>query len=674
MSKATKGISFLNPVDVEEGYLNHCADYAIDHGIKHFELIGPTHSPVKGNIDGMIFFRKYAQFNGGKDAEYIRYCERVVNAALEKVSAHGIKSYYWHHELEVPLGFDEVYPEIHNADGDVEVTHPLIKDFLVNKIEDFFYTYPKMSGIVLTLHETRIPLLKLKNQKLGKVERVKYVTKIIYDTCTRLGKELIVRPFASMASDYDAFMEAYEQISHELVVCDKWTQYDWSLVLPHNAFFNKIKYNPLVVETDIFGEYFGKGFLPIMLKKHITEKVEYCEKYNPKGYVSRIDRGGFIPFGTPNEVNLEIMDAALDERDIDEAIDAFFRREYGECWEAVKEAMEGTEELQVEAMFANGYPFHFLSVFPRISSMKLHYRVFRDGFKRNPNSWDYPEGFTNPDPDTVLATMQGAIDKSAAKLAIIKGLEGKLDEKKYYSLYMRFMNLWLVARIWRELTRIYIGLARYFDGKGEGNLDEVYDAIEKMRAIDAEGYETLGRDFYCEALSYANYKDMPRRSIVHYMDRELKYAIDTEVREYRELMAEGLYDFVIAGGFSEGHNLGAEINFSFPMEMPDGICRTAGSERGKFWSVLKAHGWLAYDVAVKGGVPNTLIISGKGQEGNFSFTLDVDGDVTRHAVSGEGILDCVYTFTPDADKTSVRVKIERNSEYMPYIYTLKVKN
>ena len=32
-----------------------------------------------------------------------------------------------------------------------------------------------MSGIVLTLHETRIPLLKLKNQKLEKVERVKYI-------------------------------------------------------------------------------------------------------------------------------------------------------------------------------------------------------------------------------------------------------------------------------------------------------------------------------------------------------------------------------------------------------------------------------------------------------------------------------------------------------------------
>ena len=58
MNKINKGISFLNPVRVEEKYLKKCAEYAIEHGIKHFELIGPTHDPVRGNCDGMMFFRK----------------------------------------------------------------------------------------------------------------------------------------------------------------------------------------------------------------------------------------------------------------------------------------------------------------------------------------------------------------------------------------------------------------------------------------------------------------------------------------------------------------------------------------------------------------------------------------------------------------------------------------
>lgn len=79
--------------------------------------------------------------------------------------------------------------------------------------------------------------------------------------------------------------EAYKSISENLLFMDKWTQFDWSLTLPDNAFFQKIS-NPLLVEADIFGEFFGKGYLPLMLKKHITEKIAYCEEFHPKGYVA----------------------------------------------------------------------------------------------------------------------------------------------------------------------------------------------------------------------------------------------------------------------------------------------------------------------------------------------------------------------------------------------------
>ena len=55
-----------NPVDFEEAYLLQCARYAVSQGVTHFQFIGPIHDPVKGNIDGMVFYRKYAQFNAAK--------------------------------------------------------------------------------------------------------------------------------------------------------------------------------------------------------------------------------------------------------------------------------------------------------------------------------------------------------------------------------------------------------------------------------------------------------------------------------------------------------------------------------------------------------------------------------------------------------------------------------
>lgn len=677
MSEIIKGISFLNPVDIDGDYLKKCAEYAISHGIKHFEIIGPTHSPVKGNIDGMTLFRKYSQFNEDKDIEYIHYCEKVVNEALDMVSTHGIKSYYWHHELEVPRDFGDVYPEIHNVDGDVEVTHPRIKNFLVNKIEDFFHTYPKMSGIVLTLHETRIPLLKLKNQKLEKVERVKYVTEIVYETCNRLGKELIVRPFASIAQDYDDFMNAYERISDKLKVCDKWTKYDWSLTRPHNPFLARIK-NPLVIETDIFGEYFGKGLLPLMLRDHIIEKVKYCNSFNIDGYVSRIDREGFIPFDTPNEVNLEIMDAAVDGRDVDVAIDDFFKREYGECADIVKEAMTGTEELQVKILYADGYEITFLSAFPTLSVIKHFYRMFRDDFVLTQALLD--DGFEKLRYDVAVKEKEEAIRETEKKLKLIESLKGKLDDKKYYSLYMRFRNLEIAAKIFAHLTTIYHCLVGYFEHNDEAALEKIYECIDIMRAIDKEGYEELGDDFYFEALSVKKGSNFRRFGIeaeitdkrdgnVYLLDRVLKKALDMEISANRELRAKNVTDFVIAGGFSEEHNLKA-TGFTGSLVFSDGSCRTAGTPRGAAWSVLKAYGGFSYEMKVKPDVENVLTIKGKGEDGSFNIDLIINDEMARYKNSGEGFVEIEHRFTPKEGQDIVTVRIDRNSDSLPFIYTL----
>lgn len=677
---AYKGISFLNPVRVEGEYLKKCAEYAIEHDQKHFELIGPTHDPIRGNCDGMMFYRKYAQFNEGKDAEYIKYCEKVVNEALEMVSAHGIKSYYWHHELEIPMEFDEVYPEIHNADGDVEVTHPLIRDFLENKIEDFFHTYPKMTGIVLTLHETRIPLLKLKNQKLGKVERVKYVTEILYNTCKKLGKELVVRPFASTPQDYDDLMDAYEQIADDLLVCDKWTKYDWSLTRKPNPFLARIK-NPLIIETDIFGEYFGKGFLPLMLKDHIIERVHHCEKFGVRGYVSRIDRDGYIPFGTPNEVNIDIMNAAIDGKDVDAAIDAFFAREYGEYGPIVKEAMSGTEELQIKAVLAEGRVLHWLSNFPTLLRIKSGYRIFRKDFKATGTMLE--DGQTVFHPDIVLKDKEEAIAGIEEKLALVQTLEGKLSPEKYYSIYMRFVNFLYIAKIFKELIKAYIAMAKYFEDNDESALPAIFAAIDEMTALDAIGYEKLGKDWHGEALSLKPGSPWLTHSIsvdyskrtghIYHLKNMLGRAIELEVEARQQMAKENPIDFVIAGGFSEEHHMKCETNFSGALTLDDGNCRTAGSQRGSYWSMLNAHGWFSYDMKVCPNAENTLTVRGKGDTGNLSIDITIDEKMTRHSVTGDGILEISRTFTPAKDAETVTVRIDRNSKALPFIYTLMIK-
>ena len=675
MVKRIKGMSMCNPVMLEREYLLSTAKYALENGYTHFEMIGPTHDPVRGNCDGMILYRKYSEFNSDKDTEYVKFCQELVNEVCDMLAPHGIKTYYWHHELEVPLGFDEVYPEIRNSDGDVEVTHPLIKDFLENKIEDFFHTYPKMDGIVLTLHETRIPLLKLKNQKLGKVERVKYVTEILYNTCKRLGKELIVRPFASMASDYDDLMAAYEQISSELAVCDKWTQYDWSLTMPHNEFFDKIKNNPLMVETDIFGEYFGKGFLPIMLKDHIVNKYKYCESYEPKGYVSRIDRGGFIPFGTPNEVNLEIMSACQDGRDVDAAIDAFFKKNYGEYAKEVRDIMEGTEDIQIMMFYVNRVEFSMLSLFPSLSYIITAQKIemFREKPEFDPIAWYIPKNYVRPPLSELTATKRRAVELSEKKLEALKALEGKLDREKYHGLYTRFMNMLIAARLWEQLTFCCIGLAKYFETESEECISDVKAAMAELEKIDREGFNILGEEYYCYALGRTDAKKTTRSNVPFFIE-QVSRAFELEVEQMKRLREKGLVDYVVAGGLNERHSMRKEINFSSSHAFDDGICRLAGSSRGKAWSVVKAHGWFSYDVRVKPNAENTITVTAKGWDSDnihLSVTVGDEKTVLRAVSDKKKEFDIKYIEKNGCDKVTVR--FDRITEFAPVVYTVEVK-
>lgn len=660
MKKEIKGISTCNPVDFDKEYLLHTAGYAIEHGIKHYQFIGPIHNPVKGNIDGMIFYRKYAEFNAEKDKEYVRYAIEVTGQVCDELAFAEIKSYMWHHELELPVGFEERYPEILNSDGDVEITHPVVKDFLENKIEDFFYTYPKMDGIILTLHETRIPLLKLKNQKLGKVERVKYITQILFDTCKRLGKELIVRPFASIEEDYAMMTKAYEEISPELIIMDKWTQFDWSLTLPNNAFFNKIKKNPLMIETDIFGEYFGKGFLPIMLKEHILEKVKYCNTFSPVGYCSRIDRNGCQPFDSVQEVNLRIMEACLNGIDVELAIDAFFNEKYGVVGKQVRDLMEGTEDIQKKIFYLNGYYFTELSSFPRVNHSKNHFyiEIMKEIYAIASNEWFVPKNWVRGSIEDVLEEKKTALNEAENKLKRVQVLKGLIAQESYVDLEEKFQNLYYVAKLWLALTKTFIAYAN----QDKAGLER---ACKELLSIDCEGKMIVKDNYYPMAVRVEEMDSVP--SFVN----EIQNSFEKESRAEARLCQEILTDYIVCGGGNEGHELQKEVNFSDTYIFEDGVCRIPGTNRGKAWSTVNAHGWFSYSVKTKQNEENEITVVAKGSDGYLDMNVDIEGEKTiiRRRTEKKEEIKIKYF----AKTTRARVRIDRISSYTPFIYEIKVK-
>ena len=667
-----KGISVLNPDMLDEKYLMQTVDYAIKYGFTHFQLIGPIHKYGYGNIDGMTNYRKYSQFNYENDSEYVKLNERVVNQALEKLNEAGIKSYQWHHELDLPTDFDKQYPEILNENGDIEVTHPLVKDFLENKIIDFFFTYPKMDGIILTLHETKVPLLKLKNQKLGKVERVKYVTKILYDICNSLGKELIVRPFASIEEDYQLMLNAYEEISNKMWVMDKWTQFDWSLVLPSNKFFNKIKNNPLFVETDISGEYFGKNRLPIMLRDHIIEKVKYCEQFNPVGYVHRIDRNNQRLFGTVNQVNLDIAYASLANLDIDKAIDDFFAREYPDCAQELRSIMESTQEINKCLLQAKGYYFMQGSYFPQCNHSKNHF--FFELMKKDScivsNEWFIPVDWVGATNEQFIEEKDWVLEQATQLLARVKKLEGKMSDEKYLSLITMFKNLFYCAQAWRTLVDVLIFYVKYFETKDQKYEASLFESFNKMLTIKKVSKEDVGdtKEYY---FSIGGFTSDKTNDVLGGFVKDVKQSFEVEKQEFLELEKEGLYDYIICGGACEGHKLQKEVNFSDTLVADGKLCRVPGNNGGAAWSRINAHGWFSYELKVKPNSNNAILIEAGSNSDIIDFMVSIDGKdyLFNQPKQDKNVFQINYEAK---ENSSVRIRIDRRTSHTPYIYTIKV--
>ncbi|MBQ8320488.1 MAG: hypothetical protein IJX81_06370 [Clostridia bacterium] len=674
------GISFANPVEIDGDYCRRALAYAIKAGYDHFQWIGPIHNPVKGNIDGMIKLRKYAQFNYEKDMQYVEYNLDVVNEICEKAAKNGLKNYMWHHELDLPTDFGKEYPEVLNGYGDIEVSHPLVKDFLENKIEDFFAEYPYMHGIVLTLHETKVPLLKLRDQKLGKTERVKYVTKILFDTCNRLGKELIVRPFASIEEDYEMMTKAYNEISPKLIIMDKWTQFDWSLTLPNNAFFKKINGNPLFIETDIFGEYFGKGKLPLMLKDHIAEKIAYCEKFNPIGYCSRIDRAGEHPFDTVNEVNLAIMLAHLKGEDVEKAIDEFFLEAYGENGLKVREVMENTEEIQKKLLYLNGYYFHQQSFFPQLNHSKNHF--YFEMMKEEPHlesgEWFIPKDWKKADISLLRKEKEEAL--SMAGLALVKtyALKGLIEPEKYEELVVLFRNLVFACKVWQALLEVFFAYTAYFEGKGTE--DGYRYAVNALIEADEEGKKEMGDRYFVTCVVGGDMAQIRNKSALQRktLDRvgefvsQINASFAAEKAETERLKSANAVDFVVCGGGYEGHRLQKEVNFSDTVVNERGVCRTAGTLRGTDFSRINTHGWFGYFLKVKPNAENTLKIRLGSIHERTDLCITYAGK-TLEVHEETNYAELTIPFTETEGKDELYIRFDRLTGHTPCVYSIEVR-
>ena len=134
---------------------------------------------------------------------------------------------------------------------------------------------------------------------------------------------------------------------------------------------------------------------------------------------------------------------------------------------------------------------------------------------------------------------------------------------------------------------------------------------------------------------------------------------------------EIITDFIVCGGGREGHKLQKEVNFSDTYIFEDGVCRIPGTNRGKAWSTVNAHGWFSYEIKVKPNTENEITIIVKGSDGRLDFSVEIAGNKTVVNEKCEGKTEVKICYFAKAE--SVRIRIDRISAYTPFVYGIKVK-
>jgi hypothetical protein len=332
--------------------------------------------------------------------------------------------------------------------------------------------------------------------------------------------------------------------------------------------------------------------------------------------------------------------------------------------------MENTEDILKRIIYLKGYYYSQLSLFPALNHSKNHFyfEMMRDECNIKSNEWFIPIGWQRGTLESVMEEKSSALRETEELLSKLEGSRELIPECEWDSLYTKFKNLELIAKIWKLLTDSFYAYAKYFEKNDERYAEDLERVLSELTELAAVGKELLGDKFYC--ISGDSLAGGGRYELIDIFLREVLDSFEAEKAAFEKLEDENLYDYVIPGGASEGHALKKEVNFSATAIKDGELHRIPGSPL-KGWSIVNAHGWFSYEVAVRPNAENTII----NDIGSPADTLDAKitiGDASEELHKAGNRHTLTYTYKA-GDEGAVRVRFDRISANAPEIYTVKVK-
>jgi hypothetical protein len=283
-----------------------------DYGINTFELHDYSVGH-RGLVDAAVTYRFLPQLAAKETLTYrgevcgrrqkSRDYERLRDLS-RKVKNKGLKLNFWYHVLrDAPAELFSLYPEARNLDSGFCWT------YLTDLLGEFFERVPEVDRLVLTsLHETPSVLHSAGPEK-GE-ERLLKLYKTIYEACRRAGKELVIRDFIVRYEDFLLFWKILARLPDDVYIMTKEVLADWiHMGMPLNPFIQRYAGRKLIVEFDLYGEYWGRLDMPACYPDYLHRQIRMIKAQGALGAVGRVihdDRRSHTfetVFDSPNDLN-----------------------------------------------------------------------------------------------------------------------------------------------------------------------------------------------------------------------------------------------------------------------------------------------------------------------------------------------------------------------------------
>ena len=177
----------------------------------------------------------------------------------------------------------KIYPDLVSPDNEVDMSGRFVYEFIRKQIDELFELAPALSGIELWIMErATIKIARLKNQRISTGEIIANIVDTIHRHLTPRDCKLDIDLHTSGGETrtLHSLMDAARKHDDIFISADN-TIGDYHLHLPFNKHLKEAaKNNPVIVNFDLNGEYWGKNFVPTSAINQYEAHIEEARKIN----------------------------------------------------------------------------------------------------------------------------------------------------------------------------------------------------------------------------------------------------------------------------------------------------------------------------------------------------------------------------------------------------------